>query len=164
MTMRHDDMPPWLNTASERVIGAAIEVHRALGPGLIERVYEEALCHELGLRGIAFARQQPIVVRYKSIQIPGQRLDLVVDDLIVVELKSTDGVAESHLAQLLSYIRSGDLPGGLLINFNVPVLSKGIRRLVNPAAARLRADPSIARSQSAVSAYLSAPSACCIPE
>lgn len=132
MGIRHGDIPTHINDLSERVIGAAIEVHRTLGGGLIERVYEEALCHELVLRGIHFERQRPVIVRYKGIEIPGQRLDLVIEGTIVVELKSTDGVSDAHLAQLVSYIRSGGYPLGLLINFDTPLLKSAVYRRINP--------------------------------
>ena len=157
MAMRHEDLPPRLSVLTDRIIGAAIEVHRHLGPGLLERVYEDALCHEMGLRGIRFERQRPIVVDYKGVQIPGQRLDLVVEGTAVVELKSTEGTSEAHLAQLVSYIRSGGYPVGLLMNFNVAVLKSGIFRRINAAA--LDQTPRPQPSPSVTSASPSAPSA-----
>ncbi|MBX3377557.1 MAG: GxxExxY protein [Phycisphaeraceae bacterium] len=127
-------MPEALNKLSERVIGCAIEVHRALGPGLLERMHEEALCHEFKLQGIAFDRQVPVRLRYKGIELVGQRFDLLVAGLIVVELKAVEQVIEVHLAQLVSYLRAGPFPLGLLINFNTPALRQGIERRVNSKA------------------------------
>lgn len=161
MGMQKHDAPAWVDALTDGVLGSAIEVHRTLGPGLLEKVYETALCHELDLRGIPFERQRPIAVRYKAIDIPGQRLDLVVGSAVVVELKAADAVSDTHLAQLVSYLRSGGFPAGLLINFNVPALKSGIYRRINPDAFSLAPPP---RSHSALSASGSAPSAFCIPE
>lgn len=117
---------------SKEIIGAAIDVHRVLGPGLLESVYEACLGHELSLRGIAYARQVPLPVVYKGVQLDcGYRLDLLVGDLIVVEIKAVEKIAPIHDAQLLTYLRLKGLWLGLLINFNVPVLKQGIKRLVN---------------------------------
>ncbi len=113
------------------VIGAAIEVHRALGPGLLESAYEACLIAELSERGIAAASQVPVAVRYKGQSIDvGYRLDLVVDDAVVVELKSVDRIHRIHVAQLLTYMRLGTYRTGLILNFNVPRLKDGIVRLV----------------------------------
>lgn len=131
MGLRHDDMSPELDKLAERVIGAAIEVHRTLGAGLLERSYEIALSHELSLRSISFETQVEIRPEYKGIPLTPQRLDLVVDSALVVELKAVESVADAHLAQLLGYLRAGDYPIGLLINFNSPVLHKGVYRRVN---------------------------------
>jgi len=128
------ELPAEINDLSERVLGAAIEVHRTLGPGLLERIYEEALVHELTLRGIAVERQVPVTLMYKGVDLVGQRLDLVVEKTIVVELKSVERVADVNLAQLLGYLRAGNFPLGLLINFNVPVLIRGIHRRINSQA------------------------------
>jgi GxxExxY protein len=132
MAMQHADIPPELNDLTDRVIGCAIEVHRHLGPGLLERVYEAAMLHELDLAGISAAQQVEITVPYKGITLAGQRADLVVADRLVVELKAVEAVSDVHLAQLVSYIRSGGYPLGLLINFHVPVLRKGLYRRINP--------------------------------
>ena len=113
------------------VIGAAIEVHRMLGPGLLESAYEECLCRELELRSLPFERQRALPVTYKGVKIDcGYRLDLVVGGEVVVELKSCGSLEPVHEAQLLTYLRLTGIKVGLLINFNVPVLKDGIRRLV----------------------------------
>jgi len=141
MGMRHTDIPAELNHLTERVIGAAIEVHRELGPGLLERSYEAALLHELSLRGIRASTQVEITPRYKEVLLPGQRLDLVIDGRIVVELKAVETVSEVHLAQLVSYLKAGGFPFGLLLNFNVPVLRTGIFRRINNTHPLLSAPP-----------------------
>jgi GxxExxY protein len=128
-------VPEGWNAITRKVIGCAMEVHRGLGPGLLERIYEEALCYELTTGGLAFERQMPIKLRYKEIELPEQRLDLMVENLLVVELKSVERVPDIFLAQLVSYLRSADLPLGLLLNFNCTLLKEGIYRRVNPAAA-----------------------------
>lgn len=116
---------------SEKVIGAAIEVHRALGPGLLESAYEECLCHELTLRGLSFARQVPLPVVYEGIRLDcGYRMDVVVDQTIVLELKAIEVVPAICEAQLLTYLRLSGFRVGLLINFNCPVLKNGIIRRV----------------------------------
>ena len=120
-----------VNEITSTIIGAAIEVHRALGPGLLESTYEECLCEELRLRGIPFERQKPLPVHYKGRQLDcGYRLDLLVANAVVVELKAIDTFAPIHDAQLLTYLRLGGWKVGLLINFNVPRLRDGIRRKV----------------------------------
>jgi len=113
-----------------RVIGAAIEVHKKLGPGFLESVYEKALCRELGLLDIAFDRQKPVAVEYKGLDIEGQRLDLVVEGKLILELKAVEGFAPIHEAQLLSYMKAARIRAGLLVNFNVKQLKDGIRRMV----------------------------------
>ena len=119
------------NELSKEVIGAAIEVHRQLGPGLLESAYEACLRRELSLRGIPFACQVPVPVTYKGVQIDcSYRLDLLVGGLVVLELKSVDRLEPIHAAQLLTYLRLTDLWLGLLINFNVVVLKNGIKRIV----------------------------------
>jgi GxxExxY protein len=118
-----------VNMITDAVIGAAIEVHKALGPGLLESAYEECLCYELKQRNIYFERQYNLPVRYKEVCLDcGYRLDLLVEGAVVVELKAVEKLLPIHDAQLLSYLRSGDWKIGLLINFNVPVLKQGIRR------------------------------------
>ena len=120
-----------INELTESVIGAAMEVHRNLGPGLLESTYEICLCRELSLRGIAFERQKPIAVEYKGVRLDcGYRADLVVDGQLLVELKSTEALAAINDAQLLSYLRLGGWAVGLIINFNVRLLKQGIRRKV----------------------------------
>ena len=113
------------------IIGAAIDVHRALGPGLLESAYEECLCRELSLRGLAFRRQYPLPVDYKGTRLDcGYRLDLLVGEAVVVEVKAVERLLPVHQAQLLSYLKLGRWKVGLLINFNVPVLKQGIKRMV----------------------------------
>lgn len=112
------------------VIGAAIEVYRALGPGFLEAVYEEALCVELALRDIPFERQKPIKVKYKGIQVGKGRLDLLVDSLLVVELKSVRELAPIHTAIAISYLKIVGSRLALIINFQANRLKDGIRRVV----------------------------------
>lgn len=114
---------------TERVIGAAIEVHRIIGPGLLESIYEEALCHELTLRGLRFERQKAVDVIYKEIAIKGQRLDLLVEGALVVEIKSLSNLPDVALAQTLSYLRTTGLKRALLINFGQRLLKDGIKRV-----------------------------------
>jgi GxxExxY protein len=118
-----------LNRLSESVIGAAIEVHRSLGPGFLESFYEEAFCRELSDRGVAFHRQVAVDVLYKGAPIGEARLDLLVERRLLVELKATERWAPIHMAQVLSYMKATGLTLGLLINFNVIAL-QGIRRIV----------------------------------
>lgn len=114
-----------------QVIGSAIAVHRALGPGFLESIYQKALCVELKKRVIAYECERPLAVIYSGVPIPGQRIDLIVGGLIIVELKAVVKFEEIHRAQLISYLRAAGLRGGLLINFRVRVLSQGgIRRVV----------------------------------
>lgn len=114
---------------TEKIIGAAIEVHRTLGPGLLESIYEEALCIELDLRGVPFQRQVEVDVHYKGHVIKGQRLDLLVSGQVVVELKSVAVLPEVAMAQVLSYLGATGLRRGLLINFGETTLVKGIKRI-----------------------------------
>ena len=114
---------------TERIIGAAIEVHRHLGRGLLESIYEEALCHEFSLRDIPYERQKPVVVLYKGKPIKGQRLDLVVGGEVVVEVKCVRRVEDAFIAQVLSYLKSTGLRRGLLINFGAGRLVDGVKRL-----------------------------------
>ena len=117
---------------TEKIIGAAIEVYKALGPGLLESTYEGCLAHELSLAGISFERQVPLPVSYKSLQLDcGYRLDFLIEKMVVLELKAVEGLQPIHEAQLLTYLKLGGWPIGLLINFNVPVLKNGIKRMVN---------------------------------
>jgi GxxExxY protein len=120
-----------INEVTRAIIGAAIEVHRTLGPGLLESVYEECLSRELTLRQIPFERQKALSLEYKGLRLEcGYRLDLLVAEMVVVEVKAVDMVPRITEAQLLTYMRLGGWKAGLLINFHVPVLSKGIKRLV----------------------------------
>ncbi len=119
------------NEITEQIIGGAIEVHRVLGPGLLESAYEECLCHELKLRGLSFERQRPLPVEYKGIKLEcGYRLDVLVENTVVVEIKAVSAIEPIHEAQLLTYLRIGGWRVGLLINVNVPVLKNGIRRRI----------------------------------
>ena len=114
-----------------RIIGAAIEVHRALGPGLLESAYEECLCHELHVKGISFKRQVALPIQYKSVRLDcGYRADLIVENKVVVELKAIGQLTDLHEAQLLTYLRISGLKVGLLFNFDVEVLTQGMIRLV----------------------------------
>jgi GxxExxY protein len=120
-----------MDLLAEQVIGACIEVHRHLGPGLLESAYEECLCHELTLRAIPFQRQVPLPVTYKSVRLDaGYRLDLVVDGRIILELKACDTVPRVARAQLISYLRLTELTLGYLINFHAYRLMDGIQRIV----------------------------------
>ncbi|MBX3389025.1 MAG: GxxExxY protein [Phycisphaeraceae bacterium] len=117
---------------TDKVIGAAIEVHRTLGPGLLESAYESCLVHELMPLGVSVRRQVEIPVRYKGHLIEcGYRIDLIVEELVVVELKSVEKKMPIHEAQLLTYLRLANLPVGLLINFNVTQLINGLNRRIN---------------------------------
>ena len=124
-------MNPHINELTYEVIGAAMEVHRTLGPGLLESSYRECLCQELSLRRIDFQREYGLPVQYKGIQLGcGYRLDVLVADVVVVEIKAVEALAPIHDAQLLTYLRLGGWKVGLLINFNVVVLKDGIHRRV----------------------------------
>ena len=121
-----------INQVTQKVIGAAIEVHKHLGPGLLESAYEECMCHELTLRGIAFARQMPLPVRYKGVKLDcGYRLDIVVQNMLILELKACEKIEPIHRAQLLTYLKLSGIRLGLLLNFGVPVMKDGIVRIVN---------------------------------
>jgi GxxExxY protein len=114
---------------TEKVIGLAIEVHRQLGPGLLESAYEECLCLELQEAGLAFRRQVPLPITYKSIRLDcGYRLDVLIEDQLILELKSVDGLLPIHEAQVLTYMKLSGIPTGLLLNFNSAVLKNGMRR------------------------------------
>jgi GxxExxY protein len=111
---------------TEQIIGAAIEVHRELGPGLMESVYEECLCHELHLRGLKFERQMPLPVRYKGVSLGcGYRIDIVVEDAIIFELKCLEHILPVHEAQVLTYLKLTGKRVGMILNFNVSVLTRG---------------------------------------
>jgi GxxExxY protein len=120
-----------LNKITDAVIGAAIEVHRGLGPGLLESAYQECLCKELNLRGIPFEREKPLRLEYKGLELEcGYRLDILVANSVVIEIKSVETLNPVHDAQLITYLKLGDWKVGLLINFNVAVLKNGIHRKV----------------------------------
>ena len=120
------------NNLTRRVIGAAIEVHRTLGPGLLESVYQECLTHELSSRGLSFRREVPLTLQYKGHTLRTiLRADLLIESRVIVETKALESLAPVHSAQLLSYLRLSNIRIGLLINFNVETLVHGIRRVVN---------------------------------
>jgi GxxExxY protein len=128
-----------LNHITEMIIGAAIEVHRALGPGLLESAYETCLAFELAQRSLKVEQQKPLPVVYKEVKLDcGYRLDLLVEKAVIVEVKSVDHLAPIHQAQLLSYLKLSGCKVGLLINFNVKVLKNGIIRVVNEFPDSLR--------------------------
>jgi GxxExxY protein len=121
-----------INRITEKIIGAAIEVHRTLGPGLLESAHETCLSFELAERGLEVDRQKPLPIVYKGTRLDaGYRLDLLVEDRVIVETKAVDQIAPIHQAQLLSYLKLSGCEVGLLINFNVPVLKNGIKRVIN---------------------------------
>ena len=121
-----------LNNVTSGIIGAAIDVHRALGPGLLESAYEACLAYELIQREMKVEQQKPLPLIYRDVQLDcGYRIDLLVDDAVIVEIKSVDSLAPIHQAQLLSYLKLSGCEVGLLINFNVKLLKQGIARMVN---------------------------------
>jgi GxxExxY protein len=120
-----------LNEITQKVIGCAIEVHRYLGPGLLESAYEECLAYELEKTGLNIKRQQPTPVVYKEIKLEyGYRIDILVENLVVVELKVVDEINPVHEAQILTYMKFSNKSIGLLINFNVTLLKNGIKRFI----------------------------------
>lgn len=127
MMSGHEDA---INDLTYQIIGAAMEVHRELGPGLLEQVYEDALCIELTERGIGFERQKQISLQYKGHPVGNARLDLLVEDAVVVELKSVEYLMPIHQAQTITYLKITGNRLALLINFNVTILKDGIKRLV----------------------------------
>lgn len=121
-----------LKELTEKIIGAAVEIHKVLGPGLLESAYEGCLAHELSLLNVSFERQVPLQVTYKSFVLDcGYRLDFLVEKMVVLELKAVEALQPIHEAQLLTYLKLGGWPIGLLINFNVPLVTKGIKRIVH---------------------------------
>jgi GxxExxY protein len=128
---RENRMNPHVNQLTHAIIGAAIEVHRSLGPGLLESSYHKCLLRELFVRGIPFEKERPLPLEYKGINLEcGYRIDVVVAGLVVVEVKAVEALAPIHDAQLLTYLRIGGYKLGLLINFNVVVLKNGIHRRI----------------------------------
>ena len=121
-----------INHLSSQIIGAAIEVHKTIGPGLLESAYETCLCHELDIRKLRFEKQKPLSVCYKDVSLDaGYRWDVVVENAIILELKACEKVEQIHKAQLLTYLKLSGLKLGLLLNFNVPAMKDGIVRVVN---------------------------------
>jgi GxxExxY protein len=139
VALARDESDPVTNA----IIGACIDVHRALGPGLLESVYEHCLCHELRLRQMQVRRQVPIPLSYKGLELRGYRADIIVDDIVLVEIKSVERLLPVHDAQVITYLKLTGLPAGLLVNFFVPMLSRGVRRLMRP-----RRDITVATSSS----------------
>jgi GxxExxY protein len=128
-----------LDRLASVAVAAAIEVHRNLGPGFLESVYERAMCVELGLRNVPFRRQVPVIVDYKGQHVGEGQIDLLVSDRLVVELKAVEALAPLHGVQVRSYLKATGLTLGILINFNVPVLLQGVRRIMlTPALASWR--------------------------
>ena len=118
-----------LNNITQEIIGAAIDVHKALGPGLYESSYETCLCHELALRKLPYKRQVNLPIVYKGTRLEsGYRIDILVMDQVVLELKAIEKLLKVHEVQLVTYLKHGGWPVGLLMNFNVPVMRQGIRR------------------------------------
>lgn len=121
-----------LNGITEKIIGASIQAHRALGPGLLESAYEACLAFELGKRGMRVEQQKALPVVYEGVKLEcGYRIDLVVEGAVIVEIKSVDGLAPIHEAQVITYLKLSGCKVGLLMNFNVPVLKDGLRRFIN---------------------------------
>jgi GxxExxY protein len=121
-----------INRITEKIIGCAIEVHRNLGPRLLESAYEKCLCYELTQAGFGYKQQLPLPVIYKGINLEcGYRMDVVVEDLVIVEIKAIERILPVHEAQLLSYLKLYNKKVGLLMNFHVPMLKSGLKRIVN---------------------------------
>lgn len=131
MVSKFKEPNPELNRLAKQVFEAALEVHRLIGPGYLESVYEEALCVEFGLRGIAFERQVETGIAYKNVRVGRGRVDFVVAKRLIVELKSVEALVPVHTAQVISYLKATGLTLALLINFNVPLLKDGVRRIIN---------------------------------
>jgi GxxExxY protein len=148
---------PWssgLNRLTKLIIGAAIEVHRNTGPGLMESVYEECLCYELNQLGLKFQRQVELPVGYKGIKLKcGFRMDMVVEDAVVLELKTVDRLLPIHSAQLLTYLKLSGKKLGLLINFNETALKNGLKRLAGPALRASEMPPSVFSATSVLSGF-----------
>ncbi len=122
----------WINRITEGIIAGAMKIHRILGPGLLESAYEACLTYELREQGLRVEQQKPLPLMYGSVRLDcGYRLDLLVEDAVIVEIKAVDALTDLHKAQLLSYLKLADCRAGLLINFNVVLLRSGIRRVVN---------------------------------
>lgn len=128
--MTFTPLPDFTERIAGEVIGSGIAVHRELGPGFIEKVYQEALCIELHARGLSYERERAIVVRYRGVAIPGQRIDLIVAQCVLVELKAITRIDLAHEAKVLSYLRTTGLRLGFLLNFNCRTLKEGIKRIV----------------------------------
>ena len=123
-------LPPDIDEVMFKVIGAAIEVHRHLGPGFLKSIYHHAMCVELDLRGIGFEQKKRVAIAYKGQPLHGQELDVIVESKVIVEVKAVRQLEDIHSSQVVSYLRATGLRGGLLINFNNAILKAGIRRIV----------------------------------
>lgn len=134
--MERIELPLVLNQLSHQVIGCAIEVHKELGPCLLESVYEVAMCVELEQAGTQYAQQLSIASEYKGTPLPPQRIDLLIEGQLILELKAVRAVGDLHLAQLVSYLRLTNKPLGLLINFHAPTIQKGTHRRINSRVVR----------------------------
>ncbi|MEA3349354.1 MAG: GxxExxY protein [Chloroflexota bacterium] len=130
MKSKYQPIPDKVERLGKVLLDSAFEVHTILGAGYLERIYEDALYHELTLRHVPFSRQKTITVPYKDLRIKGQRLDLLIGDLVIAEIKAVDSIHPIHQAQLMSYLKVIDLRLGFIINFNVPHLKNGIQRVV----------------------------------
>ena len=129
---RRDAETQRLNQVTEKIIGCALNVHRVLGPGLLESAYEECLCFELSQSKLIFQRQVALPIVYKTVNLDcGYRMDLVIEDLVIVEIKAVERIIPVHEAQLLSYLNLANKPIGLILNFHVSVLKNGIKRIRN---------------------------------
>ena len=126
--MREPDQT--LDRLARDVIGAVIDVHREIGPGFLESVYQNALCHELTLRGIKHVAQAPVAVSYKGVLVGEGRIDILVENRLIVELKTVEAFDAIHHAQVISYLKATNIALGLLINFNLPTLKDGVRRVI----------------------------------
>jgi GxxExxY protein len=134
--------PSQFNDITRRILAGAIEVHRTLGPGLLESIYAPCLHAELTARQLHFVTQRTIPIVYKGMLLePSYRIDLIVENLVVVELKAVNALLTVHQAQVLTYLKIAECPAGLLINFNVPRLMDGVKRLINPRAPERRHEP-----------------------
>ena len=123
-------LSPEADLVMTQTIGCAIAVHRALGPGFIESIYRNAMCIEFESRNLAYEKERSIRVTYRGVEIPGQRVDFIFEGMIILEIKAVMRLDQVHRAQLISYLKTTGLHGGLLINFRVPLLKDGIRRVV----------------------------------
>jgi len=127
---KYSDLQPEQEAAVARAIGCGIAVHRELGPGFKERIYHDAFRLELEARGIPFESEKPILVKYRQWEIPGQKVDLIVEGIVLVELKAVPQLRDLHACQVRSYLRTTGLPIGLLMNFNAPLLKYGMKRVL----------------------------------
>lgn len=120
------------NEISNIILGCAIEVHKRLGPGLLESAYQECLCHELTSKGLSIVKEKPMPIIYKDIKLNhGYRIDILVENKVVIEIKTVDAFSDVHIAQILTYLKLGEYKLGLLLNFNVTSLKNGIKRVIN---------------------------------